>query len=162
MLEHGIFGVGDAEAELEIERLQGLLVKEVPLNHAEVLHGRGTHREFHGGAHMPQFEELGRELVAHEATHIRVVLIHGHGLSRRLGDFEQSGVGLHIADLEASEVDAVDVGLGLTQIVLGDFLQPEHMLRTDLIHLQQIGLDQTTLTVCIHFIVQAIVPLLSL
>ena len=42
-----------------------------------------------------------------------------------LGDLEERGVGAHVADLEAREVDAVDVGLGRAQVVLRYAPQPE-------------------------------------
>ena len=42
-----------------------------------------------------------------------------------LGDLEERGVGAHVADLEAREVDAVDVGLGHAQVVLRDAAEPE-------------------------------------
>ena len=43
----------------------------------------------------------------------------------RLGYLEEGRVGAHVADLEAREVDAVDVGLGGAQVVLRDASEPE-------------------------------------
>ena len=92
----------------------------------EVLDGLGPDRELDGGADRPQLEELRRELVAHEAADVGVVAIRGNvGLrARRLGYLEEGRVGAHVADLEAREVDAVDVGLGRAQVVLRYAPQP--------------------------------------
>ena len=43
----------------------------------EVLDGLGPDRELDGGADRPQLEELRRELVAHEATHVGIVAVRG-------------------------------------------------------------------------------------
>ena len=89
----------------------------------EVLDRLGPDGELDGGADRPQLEELRRELVAHEAADVGICLAVGGGgcgdlRPRRLGYLEERRVGSHVADLEAREVDAVDVGLGRAQVVL--------------------------------------------
>ena len=43
----------------------------------EVLDGLGADGELDGGTDRPQLEELRRELVAHEATHVGIVAVRG-------------------------------------------------------------------------------------
>ena len=43
----GVPRVGDAEAELEVERLQQLSAEEVPLDHAEIIDRLVADGEFH-------------------------------------------------------------------------------------------------------------------
>ena len=58
---------------VEVLRFESFSPKSEP----EVLDGLCADGELDGGADRPQLEELRRELVAHEATHVRVVAVRG-------------------------------------------------------------------------------------
>ena len=51
-------------------------------------------------------------------------------LGRGLGDLKQSRLGVQVPDLEPREVDAVDVVLGVAEIVLGDLGVLENLTRS--------------------------------
>lgn len=87
----------NAEPEIEIERLQKLLLEEMPLDHAEIGHGLGANAERNTapsptdtphsrGANVLQLQKVRRKLIADKAARVVVVLrgrLIGH--VRRLG-----------------------------------------------------------------------------
>lgn len=51
--------------------------------------------------------------------------------SGRLGDFEQNGASVQVADLEPREVDVVDVGVRTAEVRVCDAVQPQHIVGSD-------------------------------
>ncbi len=73
----GVLAARDAEAEVKVEGLEVPRVpEEVTLDHPEVLHSFVVaHGEFDGGANRSEVQELGGELITHEATDVGIVRV---------------------------------------------------------------------------------------
>ena len=101
-----------------------LITEKMSLNHSEILEWFVSNFELDCGPHILEFQKLGSELVSDKSSGVRVNVIAVNVLipilGRRLGYLEQGLLGVQVPDLEPGEVDAVDVVLRATEIVLCD------------------------------------------
>eukprot|EP00050_Salpingoeca_kvevrii_P002618 m.197934 g.197934 ORF g.197934 m.197934 type:complete len:321 (+) comp10649_c1_seq1:70-1032(+) len=123
--------VRHAEAKVKVKSLEKAVLEKVALNHAKVLDGLRAHLKLDRGANRREAEKVGRQLVAHKARRIVAVLRGSLIAIIRLANLKERRVGLHVAELEASKVDAVDIVRQLAEVACAGLGEAADIVRRD-------------------------------